>query len=369
MSLEGHLEDLSLADIFQIIHLSKKTGVLTVENASSKGRIVFHDGQILYASLQNQERLGERLLKEGLIKEKDIEAALRIQKERKVHEPLGAILAENRLIDKNVLEEILREQLHEVIYELLSWDDGRFKFEPEKTNQETLPGGSVSPEYLLLEGTRLRDESSRVPGDIKEAGHSAKTITKENGISSSVSTLISLIEELSITTVSTEALLMILRFAGEVMNRAVLFILREGCAEGFGQVGLSAGSSDQRVKNLKVPLKKTSVIGDAVLSKAVYKGPLPEADWNNYLITHIGEGAPEEVFVAPVTEGDRVIAVVYGDNLPNREPIGDTSALEAFIKVAGFVNIVSKSPLPPSTPLRASLTLSPEGRGKGAGHK
>lgn len=369
MSLEGHLEDLSLADIFQIIHLSKKTGVLTVENASSKGRIVFHDGQILYASLQNQERLGERLLREGLIKEKDIEAALRIQKERKVHQPLGAILAENRLIDKDVLEEILREQLHEVIYEILSWEDGSFKFEPEKTNKNIPPGGSVSPEYLLLEGTRLRDESTMAPGNIKEASQSAKTITKENDISRSVGTLISLIEELSILTVSTEALLMILRFTGEVMNRAVLFIIREGYAEGFGQVGFSAGSSEQRIKNLKVPLEKTSVIGDAVKCKTVYKGPLPETDWNHYLITHIGEGIPLEVFVAPVTEGDRIIAVVYGDNLPNREPIGDTSALEAFIKVAGFVNIASKSPLISSTSLRASLPLTLEGRGKGEGHK
>src|SRR3990172_12756334 len=124
MSLEGHLEDLSLADIFQIINLRKKRGVLTVENSTSKGRIVFHSGLILYASLQNREKLGERLIKEGLIQEKDLEMALRIQKERKAHEPLGAILAENKFIDKNALEEILQEQLKEVVYELLSVSGG-----------------------------------------------------------------------------------------------------------------------------------------------------------------------------------------------------------------------------------------------------
>ena len=158
MSLEGQLEDLSLADIFQIIHLSKKTGTLTIENSLNKGRIVFHDGQILYASLQSREKLGERLLRQSLINKKDLETALRIQKDRKNHEPLGAILADNKMIEKDVLEEILREQLKEVVYEFLSWEKGIFKFDPEQTRHAIPPGSSISPEYLLLEGTRLRDE-------------------------------------------------------------------------------------------------------------------------------------------------------------------------------------------------------------------
>ena len=340
MSLEGHLEDLSLADIFQIIHLSKKTGVLTVENSTSKGRIVFHSGQILYASLQDREKLGERLIKEGLIQEKDLEMALRIQKERKAHEPLGAILAENKFIDKNALEEILQEQLKEVVYELLSWDDGSFKFEPEKTVQEVPIGGSLSPEYLLLEGSRLRDEGGKAADDRKEMTPPVPSLVEERD---HADTLISFIEEVAIPVVSTEVLLMVLRFTGEVMNRAVLFMIREGHADGFGQVGLSVSATDQKIKGLRVPLDKPSVISDAVQKRAIYKGPLSEIDWNNYLATHIGEGIPLEIFIVPVIEGDRVIAVVYGDNLPQRKPIGDTAALEAFIKVAGIVYLASNS--------------------------
>lgn len=341
MSLEGHLEDLNLADIFQIIHLGKKSGVLTVEGSIDKGSVVFHDGQIMYADLHGHEKLGERLIKEGLIKEKDLEIALRIQKDRKIHEPLGSILAGNRLIDKNALEEILREQITEVVYELLSWEEGRFKFEPEKPDQEIPIGGSISPEYLLLEGTRLKDEGANVMENPGEDDYPAQILHK---MGSHAETLISLIEEMLIPAVSTEVLLMVLRFAGEVLNRAVLFIISEDHAEGFGQVGLSNSSADQRIKWLKVPLDKPSVISDAVQKKTIYKGPIPEANWNNYLVTHIGEGIPAEVFVAPVIDGDWVIAVVYGDNLPSREPIGDTAALEAFIKVVGFVQLASRNP-------------------------
>lgn len=338
MSLEGRLEDLSLADIFQIIHLSKKTGVLTVENSTCKGRIVFHSGQILYASLQNREKLGERLIKEGLIQEKDLEMALRIQKERKMHEPLGSILAENKFVDKNALEGILQEQLKEVVYELLSWADGSFKFEPEKAVPELPIGGSLSPEYLLLEGSRLMDEDGKLTDDRKEMISPHSSFVEEKDLAK---TLISFIEEIAIPVVSTEGLLMVLRFTGEVMNRAVLFIIRGGNADGFGQVGLSLNAADQKIKGLRVPLDKPSVIRDVVGKKGVYKGVLSEAVWNNYLVTHIGEGVPAEVFVAPVIEGDKVIAVIYGDNLPHRRSIGDTAALEAFIKVAGIVYLAS----------------------------
>ncbi|HAS16771.1 MAG TPA: hypothetical protein DCR39_02475 [Nitrospiraceae bacterium] len=345
MSLEGHLEDLSLADIFQIIHLSKKTGVLSVEHASGKGRIVFHNGQILYASLQNREKLGERLIKEGLIKEKELEAALRIQKDRKVHEPLGAILSENRLVEKDVLEGILREQLKEVVYELLSWEDGTFKFEADKDSPDILPGGSVSPEYLLLEGSRLKDEGTMVKEGAEEIKDLDEIIQPDVNIesgTSKTSVLLSLIEEISVTTESTEVLLMVLRLAGEILNRAVLFTVKEDRVHGFGQVGLSINSADQRVKGLNVPLSKPSVISNAVQKRLSYKGPVEELDWNNYLITHIGEGIPGEVFVSPVMEGDKVIAVLYGDNLPFKKPVGDTTILEAFIKVAGIVLLASK---------------------------
>src|SRR3989304_2309661 len=107
MSLEGHLSDFSLPDILQIVHLSKKSGVLNLENSSSNGRVVFHDGQILYASLQGKERLGERLIREGMIRENDLETALRIQKDRKVYEPLGAILTENKFIEKDILDNLI----------------------------------------------------------------------------------------------------------------------------------------------------------------------------------------------------------------------------------------------------------------------
>ena len=339
MSLEGHLSDLSLPDILQIVHLSKKSGILNLESQAGKGRIVFHDGQILYASMQGKERLGERLIREGMLKEGDLESVLRIQKDRKVYEPLGAILTENKFIEKDALEIFIHSQIKEVIYEMLSWEEGAFRFEPEQPMPDIPQNISVSTEYILLEGTRLRDEGKKVIPVLetdKLSGHSAGAY----GVYSN--TLISMIEELTIPAESTEILVMILRFAGELMSRAVIFKLNGESAVGFGQVGMSMSSAENRIIDLRIPIDKPSVIKDAIDYSETYKGHLPESDWNTYLIKHLGDGVPEEVFIAPLIEDKMVTAILYADNLPERHRIGDTSTLEAFIKIAGIVLMASK---------------------------
>ena len=339
MSLEGHLSDLSLPDILQIVHLSKKSGALNLESPAGKGRVVFHDGQILYASMQGKERLGERLIREGVLIDGDLETVLRIQKDRKVYEPLGAILTENKLIEQDALEAFIQSQIKEVIYEMLSWEEGTFRFEPELPMPNIPQNISVSTEYILLEGTRLKDEGENII-QVLEEDKPPGPAAVEYGIYSD--TLISLIEELSIPVLSTEMFVMILRFAGELMNRAVIFKLSGENAVGFGHVGLSMDSAEKWIKDLRIPIDKPSVIKYVIDKKETYKGQLPESDWNAYIIKHLGAGVPEEVFVAPLIKDERVVAIIYGDNLPERHQIGDTSTLEAFIKIAGIVLMASK---------------------------
>lgn len=334
MSLEGHLEDLSLADIFQIIHLSKKSGVLTVESDTGKGRIVFHEGQILYASMYDREKLGERLVREGLIKETDLEKALRIQKERKSHEPLGSILAENRFVDRDILEGILREQLKEIIYELLSWEEGKFKFEPEKLTYPATLGGNISPEYLLLEGSRLKDEGRDILGSQRSEIFSPN---RNHG-----DILISFMEELNVPVKKTEALLMILRFAGEIMARAVLFSVCEDSIEGFGQVGFLLNGGEGNIRKLRIPADSSSILSSVVKEKKNYRGPISEDDWMLYLAPYMAGGKPEEIYLAPIIEDKDVIALLYADNLPSEKTVRDISALEVFIKSTGFALTVTK---------------------------
>ena len=42
------------------------------------------------------------------------------------------------------------------------------------------------------------------------------------------------------------------------------------------------------------------------------------------------------MFIGPLISEGRVVAVLYGDNLPENKPIGDTETLEIFLSQAGL---------------------------------
>jgi hypothetical protein len=45
---------------------------------------------------------------------------------------------------------------------------------------------------------------------------------------------------------------------------------------------------------------------------------------------------PEEAFIGPLVSQSRVIGFLYGDNLPEKRPVGDTESLLIFLSQAGI---------------------------------
>ena len=61
-----------------------------------------------------------------------------------------------------------------------------------------------------------------------------------------------------------------------------------------------------------------------------------QTDGDRVLASLLGDEIPEEAYLAPIESSGQVIAVLYGDNLPGRAAIGDTSALEVVLHHAGL---------------------------------
>src|SRR2546426_939933 len=76
MSLSGNIEDVSVADALQFIHLGGRTGTLTLNCGEAKAGIGFHQGRIVNAWAPGGKRLGELLIEAGRLH------ALRIFDER-----------------------------------------------------------------------------------------------------------------------------------------------------------------------------------------------------------------------------------------------------------------------------------------------
>ncbi len=54
------------------------------------------------------------------------------------------------------------------------------------------------------------------------------------------------------------------------------------------------------------------------------------------MLRSLGGGWPEEIVVAPLIAGGRVLLVFYGDNLPGQEALGALEELELVLLEAGL---------------------------------
>src|SRR5437870_4367076 len=160
MALEATLRDFSLADIFQLIGLQRKTGVLTLRTKDDTVTVTFLDGKVVGAdSLTHrlENRLGTVLMKSGMLTNEQLARALEIQKE--TLQRLGFILTHYQIISADALREAIQLQILQVVYRLFRWKDGDYHFSQETTIEYDRDNVTpITAESILMEGARMIDE-------------------------------------------------------------------------------------------------------------------------------------------------------------------------------------------------------------------
>src|ERR1051325_7815435 len=160
MALEGTLRDFSLADIFQLIGLQRKTGVLTLRAKDDTVTVTFLDGKVVGADSMShrlENRLGNVLIKSGAITQDQLNQALAIQKE--TLQRLGFVLTHYGIISADALKSAIQLQILQIVYRLFRWKDGDYHFSQETTieydRDNVVP---ITAESILMEGARMIDE-------------------------------------------------------------------------------------------------------------------------------------------------------------------------------------------------------------------
>jgi hypothetical protein len=122
------------------------------------------------------------------------------------------------------------------------------------------------------------------------------------------------------------------------MNRGVIFMVKRDKIEGLGQFGITPpdGSADSVVRSMKIPKGEDSVFRQVIKSGFSLKTRPDEDPWTRYLLERVGGGEPVEMFIGPIVSEGKVVALLYGDNVPEDKPIGDTDSLEIFLSQAGI---------------------------------
>ncbi len=163
MAIEGSLQDVSLADICQLLSMGMKTGCLSLTDRSNFGYVYFRKGRVIHASVLNRaDRLGELLVRNHVITRKDLSQAMEKQAMEK-GKRLGEILVEMGALSEEGLHKYIQMQIEEAVYALFTWDQGSFHFDPDQMpDEEGIFLVNVPAEVLLMEGARRVDEWSLV---------------------------------------------------------------------------------------------------------------------------------------------------------------------------------------------------------------
>jgi tetratricopeptide (TPR) repeat protein len=168
VALEGPLKEFHIQDVFQLLDLGRKSGVLRVtsELRQTSGTVSFDRGGVVAASLANSQPLGSRLIRLGKITEQDLDRARALQESGDPRR-LGDILVANGVIARRELDRQLKGQIEDTIFQLLGWSEGYFRFEDGAACEAMVESPVRIPtEALLMEAARRHDEWSRIEAKV-----------------------------------------------------------------------------------------------------------------------------------------------------------------------------------------------------------
>lgn len=166
MGIEGPLSELNLIEVYQLIHMSRRSGVLQVESVGRKGCVSFVEGKLVAGELGAGEvkTLDDALVKAGMLDPSQAEKAA--EEVLNLDMGLGIGCAVRRLgmaKSRDVLNVEIKH-IEDVSFEMFAWTDGSFLFEEMKLAEDPEGPGTLGmlTENVIMEGSRRIDEWSMI---------------------------------------------------------------------------------------------------------------------------------------------------------------------------------------------------------------
>jgi Domain of unknown function (DUF4388) len=335
MSLAGRLETLELPALLQTLAVSQGSGRLTLTRLDRHAVLVLRKGRVLYASGgERDETLAGRLLRQGLLGEKEIVTALERQHDGTVHRRLGDALVQMGVLAEGTLHAVIRQHMQEVVARLLGWKSGFFRFEPLRTGDEgdvevdrgdfVLPGG-LAPEELLMHAVTSLDRDQLTLPPMQPTPRPpapGSPPAEEEPVPPTGS---------YVADYTGEAVLSLLRFASQIVSRAVVFSVEGELARSVGEFGARTGGRPgiDTGREAILSLREPSVLRLAVERARTYVGPLEPTRVNLQILELVGGGAVHQTLALPLVVGGEVRFVLYGDDAAQNRPLDAIDTLEA----------------------------------------
>ncbi len=185
----------------------------------------------------------------------------------------------------------------------------------------------------------VKQPSAEAPSAKSSVVPSGKREMKAGASGAGIGVLKGMLQELQAVECGEQVMLLVLRFASEVLGRAVLFSVGKEHIVGLGQFGYGNAevSADEKVRQIRLPLTEKSSLTEILKRPEARCGVLGEGHWDTYLRQELGLGSSSEVFIGPVISDGRVLAILCGDNQNVQQKNDENYALEIFLQQAGII--------------------------------
>ncbi|MFN3396355.1 MAG: DUF4388 domain-containing protein [Thermodesulfovibrionales bacterium] len=153
----GSLKELSFSDILKFLQREKATGTIIIKGHALVKKIYIKRGDVIYASSSlDDERLGEMLIKAGMISKEQYDISVDILK--RTGKKQGAIFVELGILTPKQLFEGLKFQVREIIYSIFGLRDAEYEFLEGELPDDEVIGLRINISDLIKEGIKRASE-------------------------------------------------------------------------------------------------------------------------------------------------------------------------------------------------------------------
>ncbi len=234
--------------------------------------------------------------------------------------------------------DIFMEILEKVTTLFRQYQEAGFTFKPGM--KDVKPRADVVPDDEDTGSRFVQDITEELTKEFQDETELLPETTEQRADTSpGLLTLKSMIDELMSPNFTGEVTLLIMRFASELLNRGILFLVTRNKIKGLGQFGLEAFFDNPNVvvKKMEIEVDEHSLVGKVLKYKVSLKEAPEQTEGNKNFLGQIGGEWPVESYVVPLLTANRVAAVFYGDNVPLKKKIPDMTTFEIFMSQASIV--------------------------------
>ncbi|MCD6287453.1 MAG: DUF4388 domain-containing protein [Anaerolineae bacterium] len=174
MALKGKLEDFGITQLLNLINLARKTGTLYIAGSEKEAYLCFREGRLIYVSMAGVDDYLPVILQRAGIFTEDHVRMIRKNMPGKTDQDIARVLITSGHLKQQGLLRLVREHILGLVFQVFSWNQGAFRFEPSELPVQGRITASIALENVIMEGSRRLKEWELLSDELPDLGIALK---------------------------------------------------------------------------------------------------------------------------------------------------------------------------------------------------